>query len=215
MSGKNWQDIARNAIRTRNDYSASLTHWTRRTEGMTAFDVLKRILDDRRIIASTTESGFIKGTRPATCFTETPVTAIGRAFMIRDISESAQKYLKWDPYGLSFIKSNAYQRLGARPVFYASDSESEELFPRESPHLWRVVRFDLSNTDESVDFLHEREWRVPGDVDLSALSGFDRPLAIVQKTFEADEIKGRYLSGDAATSVIRGVFSLMDLRLLG
>ncbi|VTQ55249.1 hypothetical protein [Clostridium perfringens] len=29
---------------------------------------------------------------------------------------------------------------------------------------WRIVSYDLSDDDKIIDWTHEREWRVPGDL---------------------------------------------------
>jgi len=101
-------------------------------------------------------------------------------------------------------------------VLYLSPEESEALCPLRSPteqFLWRVVSFDQTALDDTIDFSHEREWRVPGDVDLSGLEGRERHVAIVRTDVEAEELRQLYpITPD---SVIRGVFSLFDLRVLG
>jgi len=100
---KECTEIAHYAMRSRPDYSISLTHWTKDQKGQPAFEVLKKLLGDRNIIASGRE-GFIKAGQRAVCFTETPVTAIARAFLIATKDAEVRQHLKWEPYGLSFLK---------------------------------------------------------------------------------------------------------------
>lgn len=80
-------------------------------------------------------------------------------------------------------------------------------------NLRRVAKFDLSNGDEVVNFTHEMEWRLPGDLDLDALEESERPLTIVKTAQEAIEIRQQFLEGKDC--VLRGVLSLHDLRSLG
>jgi len=47
---------------------------TKKAGKNSAFVILKRIIQERKIIASTPEGGYIKGKQRASCFTETPVT---------------------------------------------------------------------------------------------------------------------------------------------
>ena len=217
MPGTNWIGIAHYAMRARPDYSASITHWTRKTGNRTAFEVLKQIVEDRTIRGSTKETGFIKGDKTAVCFTETPVTVMARTFLMAAHDEEVKKHVKWGPYGLSFLKPTLYKGFGGRPVLYLSDEECDFLCPPGSKQaadtLWRVVRFDQANYQEAIDFSHEREWRVLGDVDFSKLKGVERPVAIVSSDAEAAELEAMYPTGP--DSPIRGVFSLFDLRVLG
>ena len=215
MASTSWNDIARYAMRSRGDFSISITHWTRRNGSRTAFDVLQKILKDREILDSINE-GFIEGSTPATCFTETPITAMGRTFEIAKEDAVVRNHIKWEPYGLSFLKPVIYQIFKGRPVLYLSDEECRDLCPEKSSRakfLWRVVRFDQTNIEEAIDYTHEREWRVPGSVDLIHLDGRKRPIAIVKKADEAETLRELYSRVDEVP--IRGVFSMEDLRFLG
>ena len=66
---------------------------------------------------------------------------------------------------------------GGRPVIYLPDAEAVWIPAEEK---WRHVRFD-----ERVDFTHEREWRVQGDLDLKNLHGL---YVIVWSASEANEL---------------------------
>ena len=228
MAGTRWLDLAQYTARARADLSVSVTHWTKRNlcftdendrtvrHRLTAFDVLKRIIRDRRIRASTTESGFIKGNQRATCFSEAPVIVMARLFKTVKYDRQAKPFLHWESCGLSFLKPIIYQKFGGRPVLYLSQEEYHQWV--ESTGLvealaWRVVRFDQAVLEEAVDFSHEREWRVRNDVIFDGLRGIERPLAVVDKTNERDELLQEFPPGDE--SPIRGVFCLQDLRVLG
>jgi hypothetical protein len=54
--------------------------------------------------------------------------------------------------------------MGGRPVIYLPDKEGEWIPADEK---WRHVRFEYG----TVDWTHEREWRLPGNVDLSKVAG--------------------------------------------
>jgi hypothetical protein len=217
MSGTDLNETMKYGSRARPDLSASVTHWTRKGGNReSAFDILKCILRGKRIIASTPESGYIKAGQRATCFSETPVTVMMRLFRLAKHDRNLKNYLKWEPYGLSFLKLILYQDFKGRPVLYLSDEEYARLVkgnPQGARDAWRVVQFDQENVQESVDFTHEREWRTPGDVDFGALAGLGRPLAVVDKMSERDDLLAEFPPGDA--SPVRGVLCLADLRLLG
>lgn len=63
-------------------------------------------------------------------------------------------------------------------MIYLPESEGDWI-PAE--HKWRHVRFEHG----SVDFTHEREWRVLGDLDLTKLPGL---YVLVWTDAEAREI---------------------------
>ena len=64
-----------------------------------------------------------------------------------------------------------------------------------------------------MDFTHEREWRTPGDVEFGSLKDNLRPLAVVDKMAERDELLGEFPPGDGCP--IRGVLCLADIRAMG
>jgi hypothetical protein len=63
---------------------------------------------------------------------------------------------KYRFYGLAFSKRTIFDA-GGRPVVYLPDNEGEWI-PEEQK--WRHVRYEFGK----VDWTHEREWRVPGDL---------------------------------------------------
>lgn len=215
MVGMDWSEVAKYSIRVRPDMSTNVTHWTRRAGKLTAFDVLKKIIAERTIVASTPEGGYIKAGQRASCFTETPVTVMVRLFELAASDRNLAKFLKWEPYGLAFCKTVIYGPFWGRPVLYLNDVEYLDLVVKnklESQFAWRVVKFHCLVPEQAVDFTHEREWRVPGDVT------FDwrvpaRPLAIVDKSDEQDELLAAY--PEQETRPFRAVLCLHDLRAMG
>lgn len=77
----------------------------------------------------------------------------------------------------------------------------------------RVVSFDYEKLEEAVDFTHEREWRTPGDVAFDTLENDFKPLAVVSKTTERNDLLTEFPPGDKCP--FRGVLCLGDLRALG
>jgi hypothetical protein len=133
----------------RADVSDKLIHFTKGSSWPEAFDTLRKITNDRRLIAGTY---MIRGGYPCVCFTEAPLAAVSAAFLNDAFSS------RYAPFGLMFDKSAVFD-VGGRPVIYQPEDEYSSL-----PEVtrWRHVRFDLAG-DSVVDFTWEREWRVRCD----------------------------------------------------
>lgn len=67
---------------------------------------------------------------------------------------------RYEAFGLRFNKGILFQK-GARPVIYGTKVELENLPFNEQ---WRCVQLDLTNPDSIIDWTHEREWRIAGDL---------------------------------------------------
>lgn len=130
----------------RSDLSAHLIHFTKAADGKNAFEVLLRILREKRLAGST---GFVKGGTPCVSFTEAPVDILAA-----DLSHSTGGG-RYSPFGLRFTKAHIFA-LGGRPVIYQSDAEYAQLPPELR---WRHVRLD-PQLDPPVDWTWEREWRL-------------------------------------------------------
>lgn len=130
----------------RQDLSKFLVHFTRASEAESAYDVLQRILRERRVLSS---SRFIRGSQPCVCFSEAPLGALEYGLI------NAKGFTRYEPYGLQFEKEWIFGR-GGRPVIYEPEQEFAEL---PHTHRWRHVRLELG--DSPVDFTWEREWRLP------------------------------------------------------
>ena len=59
-----------------------------------------------------------------------------------------------------FPKEYVYNK-GGRPVIYEKTEIAKTFLPKEQ--WWRIVNFDLGNSDNIIDWTHEREWRCPGN----------------------------------------------------
>jgi hypothetical protein len=149
---------------------------------VSAFDVLKEILTTAVLRGSGNE-GFIKGSRRAVCFSEIPLSAM-LLFAVEPSVEISRPH-SYRPYGIVLSKVTVFSA-GGRPVIYLPDSEGHWIPPEEK---WLHVRFEAPG---GVDFTHEREWRVPSDLDLKEtahyvivwsarearqLANFDSPLS--------------------------------------
>jgi hypothetical protein len=169
----------------RPDFNHSLVHLTRERverlssprEGIarvvSAFDVLKEIISSGVIRGSGNE-GFVKGTRCAVCLSEIPLSAV---HYIANPPSEANERGKYRFYGIAFSKRTIFDA-GGRPVIYLPDTEGTWI---PADQKWRHVRYEIG----SVDFTHEREWRVPGDLDLTKVPGL---YILVWSPSEAKEI---------------------------
>lgn len=161
----------------RPDISEGLIHLTKETDSESAFEVLKSILISGKLKASTKKSGFIKGAGKAVCFSEAPLSAVSH-LIARSIEKVKGKARKpYSTYGLAVSKESIYG-LGGRPVIYLPDDEAEWVPDDEK---WRHVRFEYPD----VDWTHEREWRLPLDLELESVKGI---YVLVSSATEAKEI---------------------------
>lgn len=151
-----------NRLSERSDLSTSVVHLTRKTNEQTLIDVLLKILQDKKLVGSTTDSGFIVGSTPAVCFQDAPLNSIAQNIWFeqkyRKTNKSAK--LRYLACGLSFKKPYAYNK-GARPVIYEQTSVAKNFLP--SKEWWRIVNYDLLDKASYVDWTHEREWRCPNN----------------------------------------------------
>jgi hypothetical protein len=174
----------------RSDFSNSLVHLTRERREyssrdfltqellrtVSAFEVLKEILVSGTIRGSGNE-GYVKGSRRAVCFSEIPLSAMHLFARPPDDPFEPPTTARYRFYGIAISKRAVFEA-GGRPVMYLPDSEGHWIPPEEK---WRHVRFEHGR----VDFTHEREWRVPGDLDLRQVGGL---YAIVWSAWEAKQL---------------------------
>ncbi|MCD9548591.1 DUF2971 domain-containing protein [Photobacterium carnosum] len=153
----------------RQDLSSSLVHLTRAAtidgERLSSVDVLLKILRERVIVGSTTDSGFIRGDRSAVCFQDAPLYSVAQNLKYeKELVQAGSTRNRYSGCGLVFSKYYLFER-GCRPVIYDKLNEgSEYLNERE---LYRLVKLDLSNIDNIIDWSHEREWRLPGNLEFA------------------------------------------------
>lgn len=153
----------RNRYKNRNDISSRLTHLTKGNTSGEAFQTLLKILEMKKIIGSTTETGFIIGNKAAVCFQEAPLNAIAENLQYEEkLREGTDSKVRYSAFGLRFDKIWIYKK-GGRPVIYEEKELMKNLLPKEE--YWRLVNYDLQDMQHIIDWTHEREWRVPGDVD--------------------------------------------------
>ena len=104
------------------------------------------------------------GERGAVCFQNTPLSSIAQAVYSellqfeRTVQESGTPKIRYFGAGLSFEKKYMFDQ-GARPVIYEETSCAKKFLDKNE--WWRIVKLDLSDADNLIDWTHEREWRVP------------------------------------------------------
>lgn len=152
----------RNRYKNRNDISSRLTHLTKGNSSEEAFKTLLKILEERTVVGSTTETGFIIGRKSAVCLQEAPLNAIAENLLYeKELREKSDDKVRYSAFGLRFNKAWIYKK-GGRPVIYEARDLMKSILP--SDEYWRIVNYDLSDNQYMVDWTHEREWRVPGDI---------------------------------------------------
>ena len=149
----------------RQDLSSSLVHLTRKAEidgrKLSAVDVLLKILRDKKIIGSTTEKGFIRGKKSAVCFQDAPLYSIAQNLKFeRELSRDQHTRHRYSGCGLVFSKYYLFEN-GCRPVIYDRVEEGKVYI--DESEVYRLVSFDMSDTNNIIDWSHEREWRMAGD----------------------------------------------------
>ena len=152
--------IWRNRLNNRNDMAARITHLTRGHDVHDAFKNLWKILVDKKLNGSG-NSGFINGGRKAVCLQELPLSAIAENLRYEEILSDKIRY---SPFGIRFHKMFIYNK-GGIPVIYENKEIMKKLLPENG--YWRIVDLDLTDPKSFVDWTHEREWRVPGELSFS------------------------------------------------
>ncbi|QXC29313.1 MULTISPECIES: hypothetical protein [Aeromonas] len=124
----------------RDDISKFLVHWTKGETYEEAFDTLRSIVFEQKLLGG---NGHIKGGHTCICFTEAPQDKFHAI---------AGKY---KPFGVRVSKKWLFQQ-GGRPVIYQSE---QEYYSLPAGHAWRHVRYEPDRVPP-VDFSWEREWRI-------------------------------------------------------
>jgi hypothetical protein len=158
-----------NRMRLRSDMSCYVTHLTRASSGngetgyQSGIDHLLQILREKKIRGSHNISGFINGAEPAVCFQDMPLNGVSQNVLHEQMyREDLGGKTRYEANGLSFTKGFIFEK-GGRPVFYEKTHVAKKILPKEE--WWRIVNFDLSNKNRVIDWTHEREWRVKGDIE--------------------------------------------------
>jgi hypothetical protein len=199
-------------IKSRSDLSTQVTHLTKPgvIDGreIDALDVLIKILRERKIIGSNTASGFIVGTIPAVCFMEAPPYSLCENIDFEyELSKKHDRKPKYHGFGLMLPKTYVYRR-GGRPVIYEETETAKQFLP--ATQWWRIVRFDLSDSDNMVDWTHEREWRIPNnfafDIDQASVLVPNPPMF-------REFVKRSKQRGEDVSELVRCVIPLGSLLL--
>jgi hypothetical protein len=168
-----------------------LIHWTRRRDGPwpgqseteflddllqsrnsashSAIATLARIVLQRRLIAS---AAAIRGSFSVVSLSERSLSDLARARAYRHHRQ------RWDaePCGLCIRRDWLIHR-GARPVQYGDDETWATMPASERPFFQQRQTRSRRGT-RLIDWSQEREWRVPGDLDLSAAGTHDVVLFV-------------------------------------
>ncbi|HUY26930.1 MAG TPA: hypothetical protein VMV27_05875 [Candidatus Binataceae bacterium] len=150
--------------------AAMLTHFTRASKTASALDNLIAILE-----AGTIRGGrrMVRGGAPAVCLFDIALSDL-RAILVR------KNRRRYEPFGIAIDRRHAFAQ-GARPVIYLPWREAREIVaPREH---WRIVNLEIDR-NPAVDWTHEREWRVLGELPLDPR----RSAALVDSWRDVDAI---------------------------
>lgn len=149
-------------IAERSDMSTSLVHLTRENGNDDTFNVLYKILKSKKLIGSSTASGFICGNNTAVCFQDVPLNSICQNvyYEQKRIKDKKDKKIRYRAIGLLFQKDYVFKK-GGRPVIYDKSQDAKEYLPEEE--WWRIVNMNFNDKENIVDWSHEREWRLKGD----------------------------------------------------
>lgn len=189
----------------RADFSQGLVHLTRdrlqnledEIDAASPFEVLKEILASG-VIRGSGNSGYVKGALPAACFSEIPLSAVHQFASPPNVPFGPS--VRYRFYGIAISKKACFAA-GGRPVIYLPDSETDWI---PADQKWRVVRFEHG----LVDFTHEREWRVRGDLQLAKLPGM---YLLVWSASEASEVAAMNFEVKA---LVRGILPMEHLTQL-
>ena len=171
----------------------------------TAIDILIKILKERTIQGSTTSSGFICGDIPAVCLQEAPLYSLAQNLYTeqeyRAVNTGAK--IRYMPIGLMFPK-NYICELGGRPVIY-DKTEIAKQFLSLDQH-WRIVNFNLEDQENIIDWTHEREWRIPNQLQFD----LDKVTVLLSRdrTYQLFIEECRKISEIDIVSSIRGIVNL-------
>ncbi|PWX17093.1 hypothetical protein CYK66_01485 [Clostridium perfringens] len=112
--------------------------------------------------------------------------------------DGRSKKIRYRGIGLMFDKTYIYKK-GGRPVIYDKTEEAKKYLTEDK--WWRIVNLDLSDSNNIIDWTHEREWRVLNELtfelkNVSIVVGSNKVLKKVIKLCDdegidiIDKIKG-------------------------
>lgn len=131
------------------DASVACTHLIRAQNPEAALSKLEKILTTKKLLSN--ETGFFAQSEKtkAVCFTE---------MTIRGLIQHAVRY---SPFGIAFPKSYVLEKGGGPALYIPGSRIRVSKIPSSLKPF--VNKLDLDNHD----FHHEREWRVPRDLDFA------------------------------------------------
>ena len=164
MNNKEWGE----RISHRTDISVGVVHLTKEAGELNALEVLMKIIEEQTIVGSTNKTvdghprGFICGNDPVVCFQDVPLYSLSENILLEQQLHKKKPELpiRYAPFGLRFDKRYVF-RNGGRPVIYEKTDIAKSFLPEDE--YWRIVKLDLENNDNIIDWTHEREWRIKGD----------------------------------------------------
>lgn len=190
------------------DMCAGLVHLTRESEIGDTFAVMIKILTGQKLLGSTTDKGFICGDRKAVCFQDAPIYSICQnTFYEQKQREADSNYkLRYRAVGLVFPKDYLFAK-GARPVIYEQTQIAKQFLPADQ--WWRIVCLDLSNEESFIDWTHEREWRLPGDLEFELAQ--TTLVAIDNKDVKRITTAYKKITDKDLRDELRGIVTLRDV----
>lgn len=149
-------------ISHRSDIALRLSHLTRGENSSAAYENLMKILKEKKLKAN---NGYVVGQQNVVCFQEAPMNSIAENLIYEKLlrKELGSPIIRYSAFGLRFDKSFIFRK-GGRPVIYGKSKELKEILPQEE--WWRIVNMSLQS-EEIIDWSHEREWRIKGDLEFS------------------------------------------------
>lgn len=170
-------------MQTRSDMSNMVFHMTKpqgyfqykyneQTLHYQAIDTLIEIIQSNALKGSTRA---IRDEEKVVCFQDVPFKSLienvkyeQRQRMLSPLDERSPQ-ITFSGIGLGLFKTNLF-RIGARPVIY-SDLESGNRIVQLDKNgqikkelNWNVVKYDLSDEENIIDWTYNREWRFKGDL---------------------------------------------------
>lgn len=109
----------------RGDLTHKLVHFTKSSGDLGGWDILRKILDDKKLIAGKPDR---EGAARYLCFSEAPLAHIGRL-----LGAGHHTSVKYEPYGIMVNKAWLYA-LGGRPVIDQHPDQCD-LLPDELRYL--------------------------------------------------------------------------------
>ena len=126
------------------------------TKGEDAYDTLEKILSEQKLLANSLPWT----NNPAVCFTECPWASL------------LAHATNYSPFGIGFAKARVFAA-GGGPAYYVRADHWEKqqweghvktfVTPFWPSYRPKSLKFQQPLSGKTVDYSHEREWRVPHD----------------------------------------------------